>query len=262
MSGGNPERAGSREGRYRVLTPEGNTGRLPAQGRVAEGRRPLAPPRPGPDRRRGKHVAPCYLKVSGEAKPEGNGMKIYTRAGDNGETGLYGGTRVRKDIPRVDTYGTLDELNAVLGLAVAGLGDGMQDVRRLLLGIQSELFDLGAELATPVESRLASRVPQTTPAQVTALEEAIDRCQADLPPLKTFILPGGVPAAAYLHLARTVARRAERRVVSLAGTEAVNGEILRYLNRLSDLLFVLARVANASAGVQDIPWQHGAAELA
>jgi cob(I)alamin adenosyltransferase len=185
-------------------------------------------------------------------------VKIYTRTGDSGTTGLYGGVRVAKDAARVEAYGTLDELNACLGMAAAALDPAHDAVIALLARLQSELFDLGWELSTPAEQvreAIAARVPTTTAAQVEALEREIDRCEDQLEPLRTFILPGGSQAAAALHLARTVARRAERRVVSLAAQEPLNPEIVRYLNRLSDLLFVLARTANRLQGVDDVPWQ-------
>ncbi|HEY8284773.1 MAG TPA: cob(I)yrinic acid a,c-diamide adenosyltransferase [Chloroflexota bacterium] len=187
-------------------------------------------------------------------------MKIYTKAGDAGETALFGGLRVRKDIPRVEAYGTVDELNACLGLAVAVAGDHPA-IQALLARVQSELFDVGAELSTPPErarDRLAARVPLMDAARVETLEVEIDRFEAELAPLKTFILPGGTPASAALHLGRTVCRRAERRVITLAAEDEVNPEIGRYMNRLSDLLFVLARVANRRAGVEDVTWQPGA----
>lgn len=187
-------------------------------------------------------------------------MKIYTKAGDTGETALFGGRRVAKDTPRVEAYGTLDELNACLGTAVVALGADGGEIGALLARLQSELFDLGAELSTPperAEDRLAARVPRMTEPRVEALEGEIDRFEEGLAPLKTFILPGGTVAAASLHLARTVCRRAERRVVSLAALEPVNPEVIRYLNRLSDLLFVLARAANQRAGMEDVPWQPG-----
>jgi len=184
-------------------------------------------------------------------------MKIYTRTGDTGETGLYGGQRVGKDDVRVEAYGTVDEANALLGVAVGQVID--PDLRRQLLRLQSDLFTVGADLATPLareEQSGRSIVPRVQVAQVSALEEAIDRYEAELSPLRTFILPGGSAAAASLHLVRTVLRRAERRTVTLCRDhpDDTNPEVVRYLNRLADLLFVLARVANHRAGVQDIPW--------
>ncbi len=189
-------------------------------------------------------------------------MKVYTKAGDSGETGLFGGARVSKDDARVEAYGTVDELNCALGIARAALSPDLEretDIGPLLARLQSELFDLGAELATPparLDSKLGQRVPLVTDQRVGELEVNIDRMEAALEPLKAFILPGGTPLAAALHVARAVCRRAERRTVTLARLDAdtVRPEALRYLNRLSDLLFVLARYANHRAGVPDVPW--------
>ncbi|HEV2972314.1 MAG TPA: cob(I)yrinic acid a,c-diamide adenosyltransferase [Pirellulales bacterium] len=180
-------------------------------------------------------------------------MKIYTKTGDNGETGLFGGPRVRKDSPRIEAYGTVDELNALIGLARSESLPGKID--ELLARIQSELFDVGAELATPDPKRHGTSL--VGPAHVAALESAIDRIEALLKPLKQFILPGGTRAAAALHVARTVCRRAERGVVTLsrAPDETISPDLIVYLNRLSDLLFVLARAANAAAGQVDVPWE-------
>ena len=185
-------------------------------------------------------------------------MKIYTKAGDTGETGLFGGARVSKDDARVEAYGTVDELNCALGMARAALGRD-KGIDPLLARLQGELFDLGAELATPPErlaTTLGARIPLATGARTEALERDIDRLELELEPLTSFILPGGAPTAAALHVARGVCRRAERRTVALAGMDgdAVRPEALRYLNRLSDLLFVLARYANRRAGVPDAPW--------
>lgn len=181
-------------------------------------------------------------------------MRIYTKTGDEGETGLFGGERVPKDSRRVAAYGDLDELNAALGLARATAPTDFED--GLLQEIQRHLFALGSELATPDPARLARALggPPIGPAEVTTLERAIDRLDADLPPLKSFILPGGAPKGAALHLARTVCRRAERAVVGLARDVPVSPAMRQYLNRLSDLLFVLARAANAHAGAGDLPW--------
>ncbi len=177
-------------------------------------------------------------------------MKIYTRTGDRGETSLFGGQRVPKDHLRVEAYGTVDELNACLGWARTLLPPG--EVADVVEAVQNDLFTLGADLATPEEGAEVPRVPA---AWVERLEGWIDRAQERVPPLRSFVLPGGAPAAAALHLARTVCRRAERRVVALARTEPVNPELIRYLNRLSDLLFVLARQANREAGVPEPPWR-------
>ncbi len=178
-------------------------------------------------------------------------MRIYTKTGDAGETGLFGGARVSKASGRVEAYGDVDELNSALGVARLSPIDDVRDA--LLAEIQSELFDLGAELAvTPGKEPIGPRIGEE---EIVRLERAIDAAEEELPPLKTFVLPGGSPGGAYLHLARTVCRRAERAVVALARTEGVRAEVLRYLNRLSDLLFVLARLANARAGVADVPWE-------
>ena len=178
-------------------------------------------------------------------------MRIYTRTGDTGETGLIGGQRVPNDDPRVEAYGTVDELNAVLGVARCYLAE-LPDLDALLERFQSELFDIGAELASPPER--ATQFQSLEERHIAAIEEAIDRLEEELPPLRQFILPGGTPASAYLHLARTVCRRAERRVVHLSRVSTVNAAIIKYLNRLSDLLFVMARVANHRAGVEDVKW--------
>jgi cob(I)alamin adenosyltransferase len=183
-------------------------------------------------------------------------MKIYTKTGDTGETGVFGGPRVAKDHPRIEAYGTVDELNAVLGLARCEKLP--PDVDDLLARIQNELFDVGAELATPRPDALG--IARVTPEQAAALERAIDHYEAGLTPLKQFILPGGARSAAWLHVARTVCRRAERRLVTLArqtaGTpEAVSPTLVIYLNRLSDLCFVLARSLNAEAKVPDVAWR-------
>jgi cob(I)alamin adenosyltransferase len=159
---------------------------------------------------------------------------------------------VRKDDHRVEAYGAVDELNAHLGFVRAENADAGIDA--VLDSIQHRLFDLGAELATPAGATAGSAA--ISDADVASLEHAIDTHQAELPPLREFILPGGTPVAAALHVARTVCRRAERRLVTLAGEEPVRAELLRYLNRLSDLLFVLARVANRRAGRADVTWQN------
>jgi len=178
-------------------------------------------------------------------------MKIYTKTGDDGETGLFGGPRVRKDAPRIEAYGAVDELNAVLGLARAETLP--PDVDVLLASIQNGLFDLGAELATPEPAKMG--VGTVGESQIAKLETAIDHYEATLPSLKQFVLPGGSRAAAALHIGRTVCRRAERRAIALAAVEPISSQLIIYLNRLSDLLFVLARAANQSAGLPDVPWQ-------
>ena len=182
--------------------------------------------------------------------------RIYTKSGDGGDTGLGDGTRVAKDHPRVEAFGQVDELNAVLGLVAAYCPDGPEAA--LLRTIQNDLFDVGADLCfPPVENEQPGQSLRITAAQAERLEQAIDRLNENLQPLKSFILPGGTPAAAWLHLARTVCRRAERAVVTLMKSKAVNAQLLIYLNRLSDFLFVLARVAN-DGGQSDVLWIPGA----
>ena len=181
-------------------------------------------------------------------------MKIYTKTGDGGETGLLGGGRVAKDDPRVAAYGQVDELCAVIGFALAL--EPQDFSRDALERVQRDLFTMGAELATPEPATLAKVLagnPIGEP-EIHALESVIDARDAALPPLTNFILPGGTPKAAALHLARTVCRRAERAVVSLARGARISPAIVKYLNRLSDLLFVLARAANAAAGRADVKW--------
>jgi cob(I)alamin adenosyltransferase len=179
-------------------------------------------------------------------------MRIYTKTGDAGETGLFDGTRVSKADPRVEAYGDVDELNAWLGVARA-LGVA-PDIGDSLVQIQRDLFAMGALLADP-RHRIAARVEKATlgDQDVARLEQTIDNLETTFAPIRRFILAGGSPAGAMLHLARTVCRRAERRVVSL-GSDAVDPLVVKYLNRLSDLLFVMARAANSRAGVNEIEW--------
>lgn len=180
--------------------------------------------------------------------------KIYTRTGDDGTTALFGGDRVDKGHPRIAAYGTVDEANSVVGLARAHL-DGEPGADRIdpVLGdLQEELFVLGADLATPSDAKPV--VPRIEQSHVTALEKRIDTFEADLPSLDRFILPGGTPAGASLHSARTVCRRAERLLVQAQASTPINDHALSYLNRLSDLLFVLARWANRQAGVREDTW--------
>ena len=173
--------------------------------------------------------------------------KIYTRTGDDGTTGLGDGTRVAKDGARVNAYGTVDEANSTIGLLLAAaLPD---DVRELLVSIQHQLFDLGGELCIPGHAAI-------TDADITRLEERLDLYNATLPPLKDFILPAGGEAAARCHVARTVVRRAERETVTLSRLEAVRPQAIGYLNRLSDLLFVLARVLARADGQGEVVWRH------
>jgi cob(I)alamin adenosyltransferase len=181
-------------------------------------------------------------------------MRIYTKTGDAGETGLYGGGRVPKDALRVAAYGAVDELNAALGVARA-LAAGDADLDAVLARLQAECFTLGAELATPQPSGIARPVPRISGAHVAAAEQDIDRLETELPELRHFILPGGAKAGAALHFARTVCRRAERELVRLHHAEPVSAEALQYLNRVSDLLFVMARAANRRAGAAETPWE-------
>lgn len=178
-------------------------------------------------------------------------MKIYTRTGDDGTTGLLGARRVTKDDARVEAYGSVDELNATLGAALAHDEAGL--LRDELLAIQTTLFQLGSELAA-TDDNVLQKLSRVADDDVAALERTIDRLDADLAPLTRFILPGGTKLAAELHRARTVCRRAERRVVTLARHDAVEPRLVRYLNRLADLLFVMARWANARAGVSESEW--------
>jgi cob(I)alamin adenosyltransferase len=183
-------------------------------------------------------------------------VKIYTKTGDEGETSLFGGGRVPKDDARVRAYGDVDEANAAIGLATALEPAGFESA--LLQTIQRDLFTIGAELATPDPAKLRKALARSGAAigssEVAALEDVIDRHEASLEPLKNFILPGGTPKAAAFHVARTVCRRAERSVVALGRDQQINPVIIHYLNRLSDLLFVLARATNAQAGRPDITW--------
>jgi cob(I)alamin adenosyltransferase len=172
--------------------------------------------------------------------------KIYTRTGDGGETGLADGRRVAKDNARIEAMGAVDELNSAIGMLLCE--SLPQDIRGCLLQVQNDLFDLGGELSVPGH-------PVLEKARITALEQALDHYNADLPALQNFILPGGSRAAACAHVARTVCRRAERRVVTLAAVETPPEFACRYLNRLSDLLFVLSRVLNKQAGQPDVLWQ-------
>ena len=173
--------------------------------------------------------------------------KIYTKTGDDGTTGLGDGTRVAKDSARVTAYGTVDELNSAIGLVLAHTLP--ERIREVLTQVQHDLFDLGGELCIPGMAMIAD-------ADITRLETMLDAFNENLPPLRDFILPGGGVAAAHCHLARTICRRAEREVVTLSHHDAVRGEAVRYLNRLSDLLFVLARVLARESGHGEVLWQH------
>lgn len=185
-------------------------------------------------------------------------MKIYTKTGDLGTTSLFGGQRVDKHHVRIESYGTIDELNAWIGM----LRDQMQDhlLRDILIDIQDKLFILGAVLATPKEKQILKNgkprldIQRVQDEDIRFLEEQIDAMELELPPMTHFVLPGGHPVVSYCHLARTVCRRAERRVSHLNELEAVDNEILRYLNRLSDYLFVLGRRLSHDLGATEVPW--------
>jgi len=179
-------------------------------------------------------------------------MKIYTKTGDRGETSLFGGQRVPKDALRIEAYGTVDELNSLIGVAETEARD--PEFRRMLAGIQSRLFDVGADLASPGTGK-STRIRRIEGSDAQALEQMIDRVEETLTPLSSFILPGGSPLAARLHLARAVCRRAERSVVRLSHDEEISPAVVVFLNRLSDLLFVLARQANQQARVDEVQWK-------
>ena len=194
--------------------------------------------------------------------------RVYTRLGDRGETALVGGKRVPKDSPRIVAYGTVDELNASVGLVRVFNAEGMKRrgprqkkhawLDATLRKIQNQLFDVGSELATPPDAEYAGMF-KIGEGEVTELEQIMDRCQKDLAPLKSFILPGGGPIHGFLHQARTVCRRAERRVLALARSESVSPWPLRYVNRLSDLLFVLSRWVGQRLGETEYLWERGLA---
>ncbi len=180
-------------------------------------------------------------------------MKIYTKTGDSGQTSLFGGERVLKSDLRIETYGTVDELNAFLGMAAAEIAD--KELKEVIESIQNELFAAGAELATPVEKQNKVKVHKISEETIDRIEKLIDKYDAKLPELKRFILPGGSKTSAILHIARTVCRRAERRVVELSSTVEISGNIRIYLNRLSDFLFVLSRYENQINQIPDVEWK-------
>lgn len=188
--------------------------------------------------------------------------RVYTRTGDRGETALVGGRRVPKDSPRIEAYGTIDELNAVIGLARVFNAERLRKGKAyrwldgVLRRLQDELFDLGSELATPEDAAYEGMF-RVQAAQVTALERLIDECQKDLKPLMSFVLPGGGRVGAFLHQARTVCRRAERRILDLSRVEPIGEWPLKYVNRLSDLLFVLSRWVGQKLGESEYLWQRG-----
>jgi len=179
-------------------------------------------------------------------------MKIYTKTGDLGDTGLFGGRRVPKHNLRIEAYGTVDEANAMLGLAASHCTD--PELLGVIQRVQSELFSVGADLATPLDVQ-SSYIVRVNEADIQRLEAEIDAWEEIVPELKNFILPGGVDVAATLHVARTICRRAERAVTALTGQESINPDAQRYLNRLSDWLFVLARLVNHKQGVIETAWQ-------
>jgi cob(I)alamin adenosyltransferase len=181
-------------------------------------------------------------------------MKIYTKTGDAGDTGLFGGGRVPKDHPRVEAYGDVDELNAAIGVARAA--DPLPRIDEVLVPIQRDLFSIGAILATPKLEKMREQLEKARVDEhrIADLEAAIDACERELEPLRSFIVPGGTPKAAALHLARTICRRAERRVVHLSHDVEIPEIVIIYLNRLSDLLFMLARLANKLAGRGEVTW--------
>lgn len=181
-------------------------------------------------------------------------MKIYTRTGDKGDTGLFGGSRVDKDHPRVDAYGEIDELNAVLGMARAANREPR--INEIILGIQRDLFSIGALLATPDHQKMEEHLTKAVIGEnrIAELESFIDECDRELQPLKAFIIPGGTQCASALHFARTVCRRAERQIVSLGKELQLPPIVVVYVNRLSDLLFTLARLANSRAGTTEEIW--------
>lgn len=199
-------------------------------------------------------------------------MKLYTRSGDDGTTGLFGGGRVGKHHPRVEAYGTVDECNACIGLALAALESALPKpgqieapprassaeiadrLRNILAALQSRLFDVGADLATPPQSKHESKVHRLTADHVAEAERWIDEIDAGNTPMTHFVMPGGTELAARLHVARTVCRRAERAMVQLSQSEEVNPHAIVYINRISDMLFAMARRANKEAGVNDVPW--------
>jgi len=191
--------------------------------------------------------------------------KVYTRTGDRGETALVGGKRVAKDSLRIEAYGTIDELNSIVGLARVfneeslDAGEAHRFLDEVLCQIQDELFDLGSELATPPEF-FQQGMYRVGGGEIARLEKLMDKCQKDLEPLTSFILPGGGRVGAYLHQCRTVCRRAEREILRLSREEEINPEVIKYVNRLSDLFFVLSRWIAKQTGEQEYLWQRGLAE--
>ncbi len=181
-------------------------------------------------------------------------MKIYTKTGDQGSTSLYGGERVSKNNDRINAYGTVDELNALLGLTITETR--CEEIRKMLIVIQNDLFTLGSDLAAPIDIKESKiKIPRIEEGHIAKLEEMIDRTETNLTPLKNFILPGGSKGSSLLHFSRTVCRRAERHVVALMNTVDIGDKIIIFLNRLSDLLFVLARYENKYNDTPDVKWE-------
>lgn len=181
-------------------------------------------------------------------------MKIYTKTGDKGMTKLVGGSQVSKDSDRVESYGTVDELNSWLGFSISMLLDQHSELKQELKQVQQFLFDVGTDLATPLE---AERPLKLEGESVTWLEERIDRYTAEAPDIERFILPGGSQGASMMHMARTIARRAERQIVRLSWTAKLNGEVIMFVNRLSDYFYAVARVINVREGVEDVFYERG-----
>lgn len=181
--------------------------------------------------------------------------RAYTRTGDKGTTGLFGGPRVSKSSPRIEAYGCIDELNSFIGLARSFADE--KDIDQILKQVQDDLFIVGADLATPLKAKVAKKVPRITRQHTSRLEGVADRLDKELQPLKTFILPTGSRFATHLQVARAVCRRAERKIVDLSKKEEINDEIIPYVNRLSSLLFVMARVVNKRSGNIEVPWRSG-----
>ncbi len=191
---------------------------------------------------------------------DGPVTKLYTKSGDDGTTGLFSGARVSKNHPRIEAYGTVDEFNAVLGLCISATrtGERTEVIGTILKQVQSRMFDIGADLATPEGASNEARIVRIGDSHVTEIEGWIDQIDGQNEPLRNFVMPGGSELAARLHLARTMCRRAERLIVGLAHTEPVGEPLLQYINRVSDLLFAMARLSNKVAGIQDTPWiPHG-----
>ncbi len=205
-------------------------------------------------------VTNVFASSRADQPEDGPVTKLYTRSGDDGTTGLFSGARVSKNHPRIEAYGTVDEFNAVLGLCIAAtsVGNKTEVIGTILRQIQSRMFDIGADLATPEGASNEARIVRIGESHVAEIEAWIDQIDGQNEPLRNFVMPGGSELAARLHLARTTCRRAERLIVGLTHSEPVGDSLLQYINRVSDLLFAMARLSNRLAGVQDMPWlPHG-----